>query len=113
MIKVLKSFIMHLWKNSPIWLLGVTVLLWFIDSAYANNCKTLEEYQEEYKVCYACMTMSVMMEAFMTAASQTYSLSQEGGIALLLLGSPLWIAFFTKRSFARFFSIFTGAPGSR
>lgn len=102
MIKVLKSFIMHLWKNSPIWLLGVTVLLWFIDSAYANDCKTLEEYQEEYKVCYACMTMSVMMEAFMTAASQTYSLSQEGGIALLLLGSPLWIAFFTIKKISSF-----------
>lgn len=59
------------------------------------HCLSMGELQERYKDCYSCMTMKVLLEAFMVMASKTYEISKEAGTKLLGIGSILWVAFFT------------------
>lgn len=94
MIKLLKSLPRQGYKIAPLILIGLTILLWFVDSAVAADCKTMAEYQKEYKDCYACQTIKFMLEAFMMAAGRTYDISKEAGIILLTIGSFLWVPFF-------------------
>ena len=94
MIKLLKSLLEQSHKIAPIFLIGVIILLCFVDSAIAIDCKTMEEYQKEYTTCYACQTVKLMLEAFMLAAGRTYDISKNAGVILLTIGSFLWVAFF-------------------
>ncbi len=81
-------------KLIPIFLIMVIALVAFANFSWAADCKSMEEYQEEYRNCHACLTIKIMLEAFMSAASQTYPISQQGGNALLVIGAFLWVAFF-------------------
>ena len=94
MIKFLKSSLGQSCKIAPLILIGMIILLCFIDAAAAAECKTMEEYQKEYTKCYACQTVKLMLEAFMIAASRTYEISKDAGIILLTIGSFLWVPFF-------------------
>lgn len=59
------------------------------------DCPSMALLQERYKDCYSCMTMKVLLEAFMTMGSKTYDISREAGIKLLTIGSIIWIPIFT------------------
>ena len=67
-----------------------------------NMPKTMEEYQEEYQECYACLTIKVMLDTFMQVASQTYGVSQLGGVVLLKIGAFLWVAFWVIKKISSF-----------
>lgn len=58
-----------------------------------KDCPTMTQLMERYGICFSCMTMKVLLEAFMTACSRTYYITQEAGLKLLTIGSALWIAF--------------------
>ena len=76
-------------KYLTIFIVGtILVLLWAMPSI-AADCKSLAAYQSEYKDCHACLSIKVMLEAFMTAASKTYDISREAGTILLKIGSFL------------------------
>ena len=81
-------------KVLPLLIMAVLLLCIFTDTAWARECKSMAEYQAEFDDCYACMTIKVLLEAFMTAGAMTYDVSKEAGKILLTLGSMLWIAFF-------------------
>lgn len=76
--------------------LGAAVLLVFLftDTAAAAECKSMAEYQKEFQDCFSCITIKVLLEAFMTAGAMTYEVSQNAGKILLSVGSLLWVAFF-------------------
>ena len=89
-------------KYLTIFIVGtILVLLWAMPSI-AADCKSLAAYQSEYKDCHACLSIKVMLEAFMTAASKTYDISREAGTILLKIGSFLWIAFFIIKKISSF-----------
>ena len=93
----------------PILLLVLLIGAIFTDTAWARDCKSMSEYQDEFKDCFACMTIKVLLEAFMTAGAMTYDVSKEAGKILLTLGSMLWLAFFVITKI----SSFTNPEGSK
>ncbi len=100
--KVLQNIFSLGSKFVPLILIGIVALMWFVDSAMAAECKTMEEYQEEYQECYACLTIKVMLDTFMQVASQTYGVSQLGGVVLLKIGAFLWVAFWVIKKISSF-----------
>lgn len=72
---------------------------WFKDKVYAAffkpnvHCPKQDTLAERYSMCFACMTMKVLLESFMTACSQSYYIVKEAGVKLLLIGTMLWVPF--------------------
>ena len=72
---------------------------WFKDKVYAAffkpnvYCPKQDTLAERYSMCFACMTMKVLLESFMTACSQSYYIVKEAGVKLLLIGTMLWVPF--------------------
>lgn len=72
---------------------------WVRDKVYAAffkpnvHCPKQDTLVERYSMCFACMTMKVLLESFMTACSQSYYIVKEAGVKLLLIGTMLWVPF--------------------
>lgn len=72
---------------------------WFKDKVYTAffkpnvHCPKQDTLAERYSMCFACMTMKVLLESFMTACSQSYYIVKEAGVKLLLIGTMLWVPF--------------------
>lgn len=96
------NIVSFLSKALPIVLLALLITSIVTDAAWARDCKSMEEYQAEFKDCFACMTIKVLLEAFMTAGAMTYDVSKEAGKILLTLGSMLWLAFFVITKISSF-----------
>ena len=72
---------------------------WLKEKIYATffrpniHCPKQDTLIERYSMCFACMTMKVLLESFMTACSQSYYIVKEAGVKLLLIGTMLWVPF--------------------
>lgn len=78
---------------------GNSAIRWFKDKVYAAffkpnvNCPQQDTLAERYSMCFACMTMKVLLEGFMTACAASYYIVQEAAIKLLVIGTFLWVPF--------------------
>lgn len=78
---------------------GNKAIRWFKDKVYAAffkpnvNCPQQDTLAERYSMCFACMTMKVLLEGFMTACAASYYIVQEAAIKLLVIGTFLWVPF--------------------
>lgn len=102
MKKSIFNIFLAIYKMLPVLVMAVLICSIFTDSAWARDCKTMNEYMEEFEDCFACMTIKVLLEAFMTAGAMTYDVSKEAGKILLTLGSLLWLAFFVITKISSF-----------
>ena len=102
MKKVFFNICCSLAKMLPALLLIMLMGCIFSNDAWARDCKDMNEYMEEFDDCFACMTIKVLLEAFMTAGAMTYDVSKEAGKIVLTLGSMLWLAFFVITKISSF-----------
>ena len=101
-MKYLTFFLHKIYKKLPLLMIITLVGVIFVGDVQAAECKTLKEYQEQYNDCYACLTIKLMLESFMIAASRTYNITSEGGVTLLVIGAFLWVALFVIKKISSF-----------
>lgn len=68
-----------------------------------NKSCNIPALKEQYlSTCYSCTIVAQMLQVFLKAASQAYSVTREAGIKLLTIGMFIWIAIYILKQISQF-----------
>jgi murein DD-endopeptidase MepM/ murein hydrolase activator NlpD len=78
-------------------------------STQDGECASIAQYRARYSSgCWTCLVMEPLISAFLTAAKNGLGVTQRAGIAVLLIGTMLWLAFWGLKQVSSFTEIQLG-----
>ncbi len=80
-----------------------------IETKILQACPTAAQLQARYQAgCWSCLVVEKLTSAFLHAASKGIIVTQEAGIAVLIIGTLLWMAFWGLKNVSSFTELQVG-----